>query len=763
MKAFKRNGFAVLYIVVLMLLTTAGLAQDSLNIKLVSNLIDRWQYGSDLEIDGDLIYVGCGYDGVWIFNIDEPDLPQYVSRFLVGENVEGITVVDDIAYIIIRLQGLFHIVLVDVSDPSQPEELSRIEVNNVLHTAAEGPEISEGYLYLGVRMVVDNEQPHFLGVWDVRDPANPELVSGIDDAPELSDVTIEDDRLYGIFDSRYLRVYDISDPHNIQRLGFGRFVGNYHNIKVFGGHVFGYRNADPNRFSAFDVSDPDDIREVWFTEDIRQVDDMVAIGEYLFVARGFEDERGWNQGMVVLDIADPAEPEWVTIYINDGTQDLTSLASNEDFLYSLSFNYSQLKVWDVINPMNCEVIFVSENEGNIHDVEVLKDVVYVTYSGWDGIGVVAYSMQVHNNPRYLGATWIMPDAHAPTSSMFGNNLFITGRGAPFDAGGIRILNVDDPERPELIYRGPGNAYEVEVKDDIAYLAEAGGGLRILDLADPTDPEELAVIPVGHHATRVRVEGNRMLFTDIGHNDTAWVVDIRDPGNPRKTGWFRPNDNIKYKGFDITDRSIVFGGALRVRDLRDPHVEIVESFNTLWTGTSWEMMFLNDTLLARIDHRRGLSVYQFTGEAPEYDSCFVVGYYAFDWGKPEGLAFEYPWLYAAGGGNVAVFDLRPLFGDTLEENSVGKVITVPRGMSLAPPYPNPFNSTTTISYELPYSDYISLQVYNLSGQQTTTLFEGYLQAGLHSTNLTDNNLSSGLYFLRLKASEQVFTRKVMLIK
>lgn len=83
--------------------------------------------------------------------------------------------------------------------------------------------------------------------------------------------------------------------------------------------------------------------------------------------------------------------------------------------------------------------------------------------------------------------------------------------------------------------------------------------------------------------------------------------------------------------------------------------------------------------------------------------------------------------------------------------------------LYPAYPNPFNSTTTINYGLPHPCLVSLQIFNLSGQQVNTLFEGYKQAGFHFTNLTANNLPSGLYFVQLKVSDQVFTREVTLIR
>jgi serine protease AprX len=78
-------------------------------------------------------------------------------------------------------------------------------------------------------------------------------------------------------------------------------------------------------------------------------------------------------------------------------------------------------------------------------------------------------------------------------------------------------------------------------------------------------------------------------------------------------------------------------------------------------------------------------------------------------------------------------------------------------------PNPFNSTTTITYGLDKSAPTRLALYDLSGRQVRTLVEGNEPAGVHRTILSAANLPSGLYFVRLEASNQVFTQKVMLIR
>ena len=89
--------------------------------------------------------------------------------------------------------------------------------------------------------------------------------------------------------------------------------------------------------------------------------------------------------------------------------------------------------------------------------------------------------------------------------------------------------------------------------------------------------------------------------------------------------------------------------------------------------------------------------------------------------------------------------------------------VPTSFALHSAFPNPFNSTTTIRYELPYPANVSLSIYNTSGQQLSILSPFYKQRGIHTLTLSTGDLPSGLYFVRLEASGEVATQKVMLIR
>ena len=97
------------------------------------------------------------------------------------------------------------------------------------------------------------------------------------------------------------------------------------------------------------------------------------------------------------------------------------------------------------------------------------------------------------------------------------------------------------------------------------------------------------------------------------------------------------------------------------------------------------------------------------------------------------------------------------------SSVHNEIEFPTEFSLISNYPNPFNSTTTITYGLPVSGYVSLELFNQSGQRKKTLTTGYEKAGTHQANLNSDALPSGLYFLKYQAGNKITTGKVILVK
>jgi len=84
------------------------------------------------------------------------------------------------------------------------------------------------------------------------------------------------------------------------------------------------------------------------------------------------------------------------------------------------------------------------------------------------------------------------------------------------------------------------------------------------------------------------------------------------------------------------------------------------------------------------------------------------------------------------------------------------------------YPNPFNPTTTIAFDLAAETQVSLEVYNAKGQKVKTVLQENLAAGAHSIvwdGKDSNNraVASGVYFYQLQAADYTKTKKMMLLK
>ncbi|MCK4359339.1 MAG: T9SS type A sorting domain-containing protein, partial [Candidatus Cloacimonetes bacterium] len=79
------------------------------------------------------------------------------------------------------------------------------------------------------------------------------------------------------------------------------------------------------------------------------------------------------------------------------------------------------------------------------------------------------------------------------------------------------------------------------------------------------------------------------------------------------------------------------------------------------------------------------------------------------------------------------------------------------------YPNPFSSTTSISYYLPKSDNMKLQIYNARGQLVETLVDNHETVGNHSLIWDVKNLSSGIYFYKLTTKDKTFIKKMILMR
>ena len=88
-------------------------------------------------------------------------------------------------------------------------------------------------------------------------------------------------------------------------------------------------------------------------------------------------------------------------------------------------------------------------------------------------------------------------------------------------------------------------------------------------------------------------------------------------------------------------------------------------------------------------------------------------------------------------------------------------------ALGPNYPNPFNPSTIIPYQLPVASYVRLDIFNVLGQRIKTLFNGQQAVGLHTakwdgTDAMGRAVAAGVYLYRLDAEEVRLTQRMVLV-
>ncbi|MGD1005601.1 MAG: T9SS type A sorting domain-containing protein [Ignavibacteriaceae bacterium] len=91
------------------------------------------------------------------------------------------------------------------------------------------------------------------------------------------------------------------------------------------------------------------------------------------------------------------------------------------------------------------------------------------------------------------------------------------------------------------------------------------------------------------------------------------------------------------------------------------------------------------------------------------------------------------------------------------------VQIPTEYKLFANYPNPFNPSTIIQYQLPTNGMVTVKVYDILGREVKTLVNDYKTAGNYSVNFDASRLASGIYFYQIRAGNFTSTKKMMYLK
>lgn len=92
-----------------------------------------------------------------------------------------------------------------------------------------------------------------------------------------------------------------------------------------------------------------------------------------------------------------------------------------------------------------------------------------------------------------------------------------------------------------------------------------------------------------------------------------------------------------------------------------------------------------------------------------------------------------------------------------------LISKPQAFSMGQNYPNPSNPKSNIDFQIPEKTFVNISVYNILGQQITTLINGETEAGIYTVVFDGTNLASGTYIYRITAGSFTEIKKMILVK
>jgi hypothetical protein len=94
---------------------------------------------------------------------------------------------------------------------------------------------------------------------------------------------------------------------------------------------------------------------------------------------------------------------------------------------------------------------------------------------------------------------------------------------------------------------------------------------------------------------------------------------------------------------------------------------------------------------------------------------------------------------------------------------GRDMVTPTQFAITSISPNPFNPETAINLALPQAGWVDVNVYNLLGEKTATIYSGWMNKGYHTLNFNAIDLASGIYLLQVVSSQGTIVSKLVLMK
>lgn len=680
-------------------------AQDSLNVTRLGGLSDYWFSLNDLVVQDTIAYAATS-TGLRVLNVSNPLAPVEVAKLDVDFDV--IKISENILY---GLANNFRVI--DIHNPSAPTVVAFVEIPSFVPYSLDiDLELSGNYAY-----VLGGSS---LTVVDVSNFHNPVVVGSLSDLHDARRITVNGNLAYAAVETGGLYVIHVMPPTSPELIASLILPTESFDVAYRQGVVYVGAN---NGLRMVDVTNPT----------VPDVIGTFATGNEVVSIDVFGTTAFINQpNLQVLDISDPTAPQEVQtfsqIYLS-----IVARAGSQVYLAS-----HDIQVMSVSGSGWLTQIGTYLPRYTLKDI-ALKDSLAFLAEYSSGIRVVDVS-----NPE--------EPTELDTLRMRADNIVVVGDYGYVPAGtGVHILDISVPTELVQVAFFQTAEFVAGLATDRNYLFATGRNLlSVIDISSPASPIEIGVLqfPGGDYwGYDLEIEGE---YVAVLGNDDLHLVDISTPSSPAVVATIETEGNAS--GVDMVGNLVYLAdgwNGLLIHDIADPLNPVIlsEIFS--------ELYYVNNVTVtddhAIVSHSHGISVLDISNPFEPRE----VGYERTS--QVMQSEFRDRIAYSAGNSHFSIYDISAALTTPEHRNEIATEF------SLHPIYPNPFNNTTNISFDLPREVTGKLVVYDMLGRMTTTLYDGKFAAGSHQMQFNGNRLSSGTYFVRLETPAFTATQKAVLLK
>ncbi len=729
----------------------------------------------DIVVASDHAYIANGSDGLRVIDISDPTSPAYAGSYNLPEGADavGVAVSGDHAFLAAKASGLQ---LIDINDPTSPTFAGSYNTPGWAMDVV----VSGDFAF-----VADNWMG--LQVIDISDPTSPTFAGTYTTPHNAMGVAVSGDHAFVAADAHGLVAINILDTSNPTFADYYNTPGGAYDVAVSGNYAYVADNT--TGLLVIDISDPTSLTlagsVAWPGSHAYRVS---VSGDFAFVA------DTWDE-LQVIDISDPTSPQRVgTATFGESAR---GVAVSGDFVFVAALGDGL----QVVRAFQHE-LDLNNNVGQSLAVDGGSDTFPRARLASTQTAGVSWELSANGGWNWQAFT---PDGSWNQFTMPGNELLwrSTHTGSPGLNPTVSDLTID-----WLTEYGPITSI-TDIPDD------QGGWVRLDFTRSGYDFADEANLPVTGYGIYRRVDNLALKMQVLEAPETVIAQDKQlasfDPSQIRKLG----------------DRTFILGGGAAEEKLAGAFPsgtwELIQ-FNpatqqdsylfechavadsTAGGGIHWSVfMATTHTTTPSIwfasEPDSGYSVdniapgvpvalvadYQTDGvslnwdDAPEPDFQHHRIYRSTDPGfiPDEGnLVHETassawtddttdPWGYYY---KITTLDYVGNESEAAEPGTVSDVgeNVVPVRTALLAAYPNPFNPSTKLSFELAAPARVRLNIFDAAGRLVNTLVDEQRGAGRHEfiwngQNTAGQSVASGVYLYRFEAGDVVQTKRMMLVK